>query len=90
MLRISLMQPNGKSITLHLEGRVMGRWVGEVQRVCDRHLARGQHLTLDMGEVRFVDTEGVVLIQNLKEQGVEVANCSRFVAKQLERAGRPE
>jgi ABC-type transporter Mla MlaB component len=84
------MQPNGKSITLHLEGRVMGRWVGEVQRVCDRHLARGQHLTLDMGEVRFVDTEGVVLIQNLKEQGVEVANCSRFVAKQLERAGRPE
>src|SRR5262249_59957233 len=82
MLRIVASEGNGES-TLHLEGQVIGPWVGELGRVCDAMLATGARLVLDLTSVTFVGREGVRLLWRLRDQHVSVFNCSGFVAEQL-------
>ena len=76
MLRIAAADGRGNSATLTLEGRVIGPWVDELRRACQRVLVTGAELTLDLHEVAFV------------ERGVIVANCPAFVCEQLKALSR--
>jgi anti-anti-sigma regulatory factor len=84
MLRIVALEQPGEGTTLTLEGRVIGPWVAELRASCDRILASGSTpLALDLGEVAFVDRDGVQLLKALIDGGVRVVNRPAFVAEQL-------
>jgi hypothetical protein len=83
MLRIVAVEPSGERARLRLEGRVIGPWVDELRRSCDRVLRTGAPLTLDVAEVAFVERDGVRLLKRLIAAGVTVVNCPAFVAEQL-------
>lgn len=78
-----MVETTAAGVTLRLEGRLVGRWVAELARSCDRQLAGGASLALDLGAVTFVDGDGLSLISRLEGRGVAVRNCSPFVAEQL-------
>ena len=83
MLKIS---QNGKAnhcITLKLEGRVVGPWVGELRQVCETHLSEGRVLKLDLADVTFADADGVAVLTGFKTRGVTLKDCSPFVDEQL-------
>jgi anti-anti-sigma regulatory factor len=83
MLKISGgTSPNGK-VTLRLEGQVSGPWVEELRRSCERILATGGGLILDLAEVSFVDRDGVALCGRLQSRHVTFLHCSPFVTEQL-------
>jgi hypothetical protein len=88
MLRIVALERSGDGATLRLEGRVIGPWVDELRRSCERYLATGATLTLDLGDVAFVERDGVRLLQNLVDGGVAVVNCPAFVCEQLKALSR--
>ena len=69
--------------TLVLEGEVLGPWVDELRRTCDRALASHGVVTLDLGAVGFIDRAGLALFRELEGRTVRVTNCSPFVAEQL-------
>jgi ABC-type transporter Mla MlaB component len=83
MLRIVAAETQDSEAVLSLEGRVIGPWVEELDRSCERILATGAALTLDLAEVAFVDRDGVTLLKRLVDAGVAVVNCPAFVAEQL-------
>jgi len=83
MLRISEIRTTKSSVTLGLEGRMTGPWVQEVRDFCEQFLSDGQHLSLDLGELSFVDREGVNLFRNLSIRGVALTNYSPFIAERL-------
>jgi anti-anti-sigma regulatory factor len=83
MLKISQAEPANHAVTLRLEGRVIGPWVWELRKACERLLASGQALALDLGEVDFVDRNGVGLFLSLKSRGVSLVECSPFLAEEL-------
>jgi len=83
MLKISQAGKANHSVTLKLEGRVVGPWVGELRQVCESHLTEGRALKLDLGDVTFADTNGVVVLASFKSRGVIFTNCSPFVGEQL-------
>ena len=83
MLKISQAGKANHSVTLKLEGRVVGPWVGELRQVCETHLSEGRALKLDLTDVTFADADGVVTLASLKSRGVTVTNCSPFVEEQL-------
>ena len=83
MLKISQAEKANHSVTLKLEGRVVGPWVVELRQVCETLLTEGQPLKLDLIDVTFVDANGVAVLSNLKSRGVTFANCSPFVDEQL-------
>jgi ABC-type transporter Mla MlaB component len=70
-------------MTLVLEGGVLGPWVDELRRACDRALAGHRALTLDLGAVGFIDHAGLAFFRELDRRHVRLTNCSPFVAEQL-------
>jgi hypothetical protein len=83
MLRIVTVERQGNGATLNLEGRVIGPWVDELRQSCERFLASGAPLTLDLTEVAFVERDGARLLKHLVDGGVAVVNCPAFVCEQL-------
>ena len=83
MLKISQTETPNHSVTLKLEGRVVGPWVGELSRICEPLLAEDRALKLDLAEVSYLDEEGVIALNRLKSRGVKLKNCSPFVEQQI-------
>jgi hypothetical protein len=83
MLKISDAGSPSHSVTLKLEGRVVGPWVEELRRVCEPILAEERFLKLDLAEVSYVDAEGVATLNGFKARGVKLKNCSPFVEQQI-------
>jgi len=88
MLRIIARERSGNGATLSLEGRVIGPWVDELRHSCERILATGATLTIDLTEVAFVERDGVRLLKSLVDGGVVVVNCPAFVCEQLKALSR--
>ena len=83
VLRIELLAEKDGTTILELAGRVVGPWVDELSRSCERVLAIGGTLSVDLGQVSFVDRDGVQLLKRLRARDVALVNCSPFVAEQL-------
>ena len=83
MLNIVSHESADKSITLKLEGRVIGPWVEEVKRLSEKILASGGNLIFDLSEVSFVDREGIDLFRKLRDRRAMFLSSSVFVAEQL-------
>jgi hypothetical protein len=83
MLMIAIRDVTDRRATLALAGDVVGAWVEELRAACDRLLATGTELVLDLGQVGFIDRPGVALFRELRGRGVRVRDCSPFVAEQL-------
>ena len=83
MLKISQVEPVNHVVTFRLEGRIVGPWVMELQKSCEEVLTEGRSLKLHLGDVEFMDTQGVVLLSSLRAQGVSLLECPPFAAEQL-------
>ena len=83
MLKISQTGTPNHSVTLKLEGRVVGPWVGELRRIGEPLLDKDRALKLDLAEVSYVDEEGVITLNSFKSHGVKLKNCSPFVQQQI-------
>jgi anti-anti-sigma regulatory factor len=83
MLRIELFDRRDGTATLELAGRVVGPWVDELSRSCESVLRIGGALTVDLGQVSFVDRDGVQFLKRLRARDVALVNCSPFLAEQL-------
>ena len=89
MLRIAIVERVGGSITMRLEGRVIGPWVEELKRLCEPFLAGGASLTLDLAEVSFIGRDGMELFRTLTDHDAVLLNCSPFVGEQLKTIRAP-
>ena len=77
MLKITeLRQPTGAA-ALVLEGRLVGPWVEELQRVAGGLEGRGA--SLDLSRLDFADRRGLALLLRLLQRGVAVEGASDFV-----------
>jgi hypothetical protein len=83
MLKISQAGPLNQSVTLKLEGRVVGPWVEELRRICEPLLIEPRELNLDLADVSYVDAEGVAMLTGFKSRGVKLDNCSAFLEQQM-------
>ena len=82
MLKISEPSAPGAT-TLKLEGRLIGPWVEQLRETCETHLAQERRLQLDFTDVAYADRGGVLLLMKLRARGVELVNCSPFLAEEL-------
>jgi anti-anti-sigma regulatory factor len=86
MLKISEGKTTKQTLTLQLEGRVVGPWVGELRQICESLLSDGSNLVLDLAEVTFADECGTALLTSLGSRGVKLLNALPFVEEQLKTA----
>ena len=88
MLKISEGKRAKQTITLRLEGRVVGPWVSELRQICEPLVSDGSKLTLDLREVVFADEDGVALLASLRSRGTKLLNATPFVEEQLKSAAK--
>ena len=83
MLKITRADLSKKEVTLLLDGRVSGQWVGLLRETAESVLDEGMTLSVDLKNISFIDCEGIALIRNLIERGVRHTNPPLFVAEQI-------
>jgi len=83
MLKISQTGTVNHSVTLKLEGRVVGPWVAELRRTCETLLRERSQLKLDLADVSYIDGDGVATLADFQSLGVKLDNCSPFVEQQI-------
>jgi len=88
VLKISIISDSDQSIQFQLEGKLVGPWVEELQRLSDEALSHQKAVSLDLERVWFVDSHGVTLLRNLARRKVSQVNCSQFVSLQLKEAAQ--
>ena len=86
MLKISVINDSDQAIQFQLEGKLVGPWVEELQRLSDEALSLQKAVSLDLERVWFVDSRGVSLLRDLAKRQVSELNCSQFVSQQLKEA----
>jgi anti-anti-sigma regulatory factor len=82
VLKIVTIGPEANGAVVQLEGQIIGPWVDELERTCDRLLTLSP-ITLDLSGVSFIERRGVQLLRSLGTRGVPLLHCSPFVAEQL-------
>ncbi len=85
MLKITRALVSEKEITLQLDGRVSGQWVGLLRETAESALDEGMTLLVDLKNISFIDCDGIALMRNLIARGVRHANAPLFVADQIRR-----
>ena len=83
MLRITKAVREGRDAIV-LEGRLVGRWVDELERTC-----RDSSLPpiLVLSGVTFADPSGIAVLQRIRAQGAELERTSTFLEELLRAAG---
>jgi len=81
MLRITREEEGGLT-TFHLEGKLIGDWVGELERCWAlwndaRDLQKRSRI--DLSEVLFVDDRGKALLKPLARQGAKLQSTNLFM-----------
>jgi anti-anti-sigma regulatory factor len=85
MLKITRAVLSEKEMSLQLDGRVTGQWVGLLRETAESALEEGVGLSIDLKNISFIDCEGIALIRNLIERGVRHTNPPLFVAEQIKK-----
>ena len=83
MLKITV-QDSAEGAVLVLEGRLVGPWVAELERVCSEQnaLKSAQRLAIDLCELTGMDNAGELLLRELYERGAAL-RCSDVMNRYL-------
>jgi hypothetical protein len=75
----------GSSITLKLEGRVVGPWVEELRETWSAaaKLPGAKSVQVDMNGVSYADQRGADLLLHMEDLGASLAQCSDFIRQLL-------
>lgn len=83
MLRIVEEETINNSMTLRLDGRLVGEWIGVLRSSCEQVFQNHDRLILDLMGLSFADHEGLGLLQQLEQREVAFIHCSPFLREQL-------
>ena len=92
MLRIEV-EEQGNSATIRLEGRLVGDWVRELGRCCEREMALLKRtLTIELVAVSSIDESGELLLRDMHLAGATLrakGALSRYLVERIQacRAG---
>ena len=84
MIRITVVPREHSATRVIVEGRINKASSVELAGVCDRHLAGGDNIELDLSAVTFADSEGVTLVRDLIKRGCTLEECSELVRTLVE------
>jgi anti-anti-sigma regulatory factor len=89
LLKITKIAEDNRSVTLKLEGRIVGRWVNELKKECNKYLDKRSKQILDLSGVTFIDDQGIKMLKAMVGDQVELIRCSLFLSGLLENGHEP-
>ena len=85
MFKITVASEDDKTVTLRLDGRVIGECVSELKELCQLYKnVKHKRLSLDFSGVTFIDDEVVRALEKIKDDRTKIINCSLFIETLLD------
>jgi len=80
VLRITETYKDEKTVTLKLDGKMIGELVSDLEKLCLHHRdEKGKTVILDFSGVTFIDSYGLSMLKKIKDNGVTMVNYSLFI-----------
>ena len=76
---MTTVREDEQTITLKLEGRVVGPWVAELEKECKKCLLKKNGLILDLSGVSYIDERGVNMIRRFLGSRIQSVGGSLFL-----------
>ncbi len=80
MLRITRIAEDETSVTLRIEGRLVGRWIDELELECGQYMTNRCRVNLDLSGVTFADDQGIAALRAMGAGPVGLIKCSLFIS----------
>lgn len=90
MLRISEVEDDGSTVTLKLEGQIIGDWASVLEQECLRLLGMDRTVILDFEFVFYVGEAAVQMLNRFPGEKLKLIHCSPFVKDLLGRSKADE
>ena len=87
MIRLTIRSQTPQEAVLEVHGWVSGKNVEIVEQEGTRLLQESQRLVLDLSGVKFIDREGIALLQRWSGERLVLRGPSPFVHTLLEKRG---
>ena len=85
MLKITETSEDEDTVTLKLDGKMVGSSVSDLEELCLRHRnEKGKTVVLDFSGVTFIDNKGLTMLKKIKDNRVIMANYSLFIETLLD------
>ena len=85
MLRITLIHQDNETVTLGLDGNLVGAFVSTLRNEClDYKNKKNMTVILDFSEVYYIDPNGVRILESIYDEKLRIVNCPMFIEKLLE------
>lgn len=85
MLRITETSEDKKTVTLKLDGRMVGESASDLEELCLHHRdERGKTVVLDFAGVAFIDNYGLKVLKKIKDNRILIVNYSLFIETLLD------
>jgi anti-anti-sigma regulatory factor len=83
MLRLTRTSPGTAEVVLKAEGQIVGDWVALLESECRELLATERSVALDLGDVSYLDRQGVRVLRELTRGSLTLVNCPPLVEELL-------
>jgi anti-anti-sigma regulatory factor len=85
MLRITETSKDEKTVTLKLDGKMVGALVSDLEELCLHYRnEKGKTVVLDFSGVTFIDNKGLTMLRKIKDNRVIMVNYSLFIETLLD------
>ena len=85
MLRITETSKDEKTVTLKLDGKMIGASVSDLEELCLHHRnEKGKTVVLDFSGVTFIDNHGLRILKKIKDNRLIIVNYSLFIETLLD------
>ena len=84
MLRIIEIFKDDGAVTLRLDGKVVDVWIPDLEKICLYHRdEKNKTVVLDFAGVSFISSNGVRILEKIKDERIKIINCSPFIRSLL-------
>ena len=80
MFKVTCVTVDEETVTLKIEGRIVGPWVDELKRECKKCLATQSKLVIDLSGVSFIDGRGVKALKSIVGDRTRLTGYSLFLS----------
>jgi anti-anti-sigma factor len=85
MLRITETSKDENTVTLKLDGKMVGASVSDLEELCLHHRdEKGKTVVLDFSGVAFIDNYGLKVLKKIKDNRILIVNYSLFIETLLD------
>jgi anti-anti-sigma regulatory factor len=84
MFKITKTKDHDNTINLRMDGKLVEEWLSEFEKLYLKIKNENyKRIIIDLSGVSFIDDNGIDFIEKIKDERIDIINCSPFIESLL-------